>query len=160
LLDRRLVCTRMTDPRDDKRFDFATRAFEQKGRAETHRLQAELATDPAMKALHTGAAAAYEAIANEIDRTAERIADIDRATARVRTRIAQRTKAPSSSGPMETVAKPQDPDRNLDKAARCRALPAHRHEPLGAGTKKIPAQGGWRGASCSTGAGLKLTATS
>jgi hypothetical protein len=79
----------MTDPQDNKRFDFATRGFEQKGRAEAHRLPAELATDPAMTALHTGAAATYEAIANDIDGTAKRIADIDRATARVRTRIQQ-----------------------------------------------------------------------
>jgi hypothetical protein len=106
----------MTDPRDDKRFDFATRAFEQKGRAEAHRLQAELATDPAMKALHTGAAATYEAIANDIDRTAKRIADIDRATARVRTRIQQQTQAQLSPDPIENMVEPQDPDRTSEKA--------------------------------------------
>jgi hypothetical protein len=83
----------MTNPDDDKRDDFVARDFEHKGRAEAHRLQAEMTGDPAMKAIHTTAAATYEDMAREIDKTAKRIADIDRATARVRTRISARPKS-------------------------------------------------------------------
>jgi hypothetical protein len=103
---------RMTNPEDDKRIDFGARAFEHKGRAEARRLQAETTADPAMKAIHTDAAGTYEDMALELDKTAKRITEIDRATARVRARISANRKPP-----LPTDSTP---------------------EPVGGGTRTIP----------------------
>ena len=59
----------MTNADEDKRVDFAARAFEHKGRAEAHRLRAEMVDDPTTKAIHTNAAASYDRMAVELDST-------------------------------------------------------------------------------------------
>jgi hypothetical protein len=96
----------MTNPDDDKRVDFAARAFEHKGRAEGRRLQAEMTDDPAMKAIHTDAALTYENMAMELDKTAKRIAEIDRATARARARISANPQSPLPPGSSKPQADP------------------------------------------------------
>ena len=103
----------MTNPMDGGRFDFAARAFEHKASAETHRLRAELTTDLMMKAVHIAAATTYEAMAREIDKTAKRIADIDRATASARARISAPGKSPlPPDATPEPAPEVQEPDHN------------------------------------------------
>jgi hypothetical protein len=88
----------MTDPEDDKHMDFAARAFECRGRAEVHRLRAEMVDDQRTKAIHANAAASYDRLAIELDMTAKAVADIDRTTARVRARISALGKSQSAAG--------------------------------------------------------------
>ncbi len=100
----------MTKPADDKRVDFAARAFGHKGRAEAHRLKAEMTSDQMLKGIHTAAAATYEDMAIELDKTARRVADIDRATARVRTTILALSKSQlSPEATTEPASKSHEP---------------------------------------------------
>jgi hypothetical protein len=103
----------MTNPEDDKRVDFSARAFEHKGRAEAHRLQAEMTDDPTTKKIHTDAASTYDGMALELDKTAKRIADIDRTTARARAKISALPKyqLPPDATP-EPAPEAQEPDHN------------------------------------------------
>jgi hypothetical protein len=76
----------MADRSDSERFDFAARTLRHKASAESHRLLAELTSDPTMKAVHLAAATIYENMAREIAKTAIRIAKMGSPSPIARTR--------------------------------------------------------------------------
>jgi hypothetical protein len=69
-----------------------------------------MANDPNTKAIHADAAAAYDSLALEIDKTAKRIADIDRTTTKARAKNSVLPKSQLSQDAPELAPDLQDPE--------------------------------------------------
>ena len=102
----------MADRSDSERFDFAARTLRHKASAESHRLLAELTSDPTMKAVHLAAATIYENMAREIAKTAIRIAEMGSPIARTRAKISALPKSqPIADAPDRPAPDSQETNR-------------------------------------------------